>query len=349
MSILEGINTAIMKQTINADRQARFLEIWCNWLARGYSAAQAAEGLMEVYGKQPEGAIARSTYQALSEGLPVSEGLKGWFPPALVHAISLYESSGHLVERRAELVARIRSGSSAMSTFLSKVGYGLVLLGIVVIMYIAIVHNSLVPAIRSIVPEEKWGDDIKLLANISSFLAYYWWSILLGTGATILFFATILPRWTGNLRILADKLPAMHWYCTRKGCQLLQSISLLVQAGDSWRAAAQRSIEADTPYGRFYTSRFLNQLSTGAAVGEALASMGCLDKSISYQLQLLQDELDLPVMAEQISKEFEEDSLKTLGLTAQSIQMFLFAVTGASIIMVFSGSYGILNSVSSGL
>ena len=37
MSLLADLNTRITMMTLGSDRRARFLEIWCNWLARGYS------------------------------------------------------------------------------------------------------------------------------------------------------------------------------------------------------------------------------------------------------------------------------------------------------------------------
>lgn len=347
MQFLTNLNTRVTQMTLSSARRIRFLEIWCNWLARGYSAAQAAEGLAKVYKDQPEGQIAASTYAALASGLTAAEGLRGWFPNNLVQAIALYEASGTLVERREEIISRLRKSDSAMGTFFSKTGYGMLLLVIVSGMYISVVHGSLIPAMSSIIAREEWPQELKVLAGIAAFLSNYWLALVIAFPT--LFFATlwVIPRWGGPLRQRLDRLPGLSWYSTRNGARVLQNISVLVQAGDSWRTAAQQSIVGEQAHSRYYLQRFIDFLAAGQPVGTALQEMGCLDKSTSYQLTLLQDDLDLPVIAAQIAEEYENDSLKQLALICEGVQLLCFGLVGAAIVLIFAGSYGILQNVSS--
>lgn len=346
MSALTNLNTRITQLTISSARRIRFLEVWCNWLARGYSASQAAEGLAKVYKDQPEGMIAASTYEALASGLTASEGLRGWFPDHLVQAVALYESSGTLVERREEIIARLRKSDSALGTFFSKTGYGMLLIVIVSAMYINVVQGSLIPAMSSIVTEAEWTLELKILNAVSAFLRDYWIALAIGLPALFVANLWVLPNWSGRLRERMDRAPGLYWYSTRSGARILLNLATLVQAGDSWRAAAQRSVAGESPHGRYYLEKFIDALAGGQPVGIALQNMGCLDNATAYQITLLQDDLDLPVMAASIAEEYENDSLKRLALICEGIQLLFFGIVGAAVVLIFAGSYGILQNVS---
>ncbi len=212
---------------------------------------------------------------ALGRGLPAGQAVAPWAGPEEVMLIDAGQTAGAAglargFARAAELMERQRGIRSLLWKELS---YPLTLMALAA-GFLIMIATSLMPRFAALSDPETWEGAGAMLYAASSFIASWKGAALaLVLALTASACAWSLPRWTGRLRMLADRLPPWSVYRMLTGIGWLYATATLMQGREiKLDAVVRRLVTAPEtcPYLRWRLGPVLEAGRLGLTLGEAL-------------------------------------------------------------------------------
>lgn len=232
---LSEVEVFLCKIQLSASKRMRIYSQLSRFISNGVPLSKALDTL---YVNITRGGKKNKTVQAIAikswiksirNGWTLSQSLVGWADADEISVIHAGEISGSL-DKAFENVIYINKSKKLILKALFGLLYPLVLLSST-FFYLYIFGVQVVPAFEEILPVEKWNETGMIMKSLSDFVQndlLYVIFFLVALSA-IIFFS--LPRWTGRLRNLFDKLPVWSLYRTKVGCEFMISLCALIEAG----------------------------------------------------------------------------------------------------------------------
>ena len=226
-------------------------------------------------GKNPSEPMAiaiASWANALQNGQPFSEALRGWAPDRERLMLSVGDVSD--LESAIRNLIRVTEGTTKMiRPIKSAISYPAFLLMMVTVIIYGI-GAYMVPPMLEAAPNAQWTGLAKSLADLSAWIIVYWpiaFSIVPVLGIVI--YSTI-GIWTGSIRALVDNCPPWSLYKVFVGITWLLALSALVKGGTPVSNALRALRKDSTRYLKERIDKTLVFINNGDNLGQALSKTG---------------------------------------------------------------------------
>lgn len=226
-------------------------------------------------GKNPSEPMAiaiASWANALQNGQPFSEALRGWAPDRERLMLSVGDVSD--LESAIRNLIRVTEGTTKMiRPIKSAISYPAFLLMMVTVIIYGI-GAYMVPPMLEAAPNAQWTGLAKSLADLSAWIIVYWpiaFSIVPVCG--IIIYSTI-GIWTGSIRAAIDNCPPWSLYKVFVGITWLLALSALVKGGTPVSNALRALRKDSTRYLKERIDKTLVFINNGDNLGQALSKTG---------------------------------------------------------------------------
>lgn len=279
MSTLDALNERFVRLQFGAGQRTRLYEKLIDLLHNNIKLTDALDICWQhasYDGKKPTrvAAIAIDTWRTrVRDGEKLGDAMQGWIPDSDRMVIKAGEEAGK-VEEALRNALKIQEGMSKIrGAIWGGVAYPLVLLAAVV-GFLVIFGVMVVPAFDSVYPRSKWIGAGASMAFLSDFVNIWLMPLLLACFACILICIWSMPRWTGRLRVSADKAPPFSLYRMSVGVGFMLTVSAMTKANVTFTDTLRALLRDANPWYRERLSRALQLMNNGRNLGEALYQSG---------------------------------------------------------------------------
>lgn len=303
-------------------------------------------------GKNPSEPMAiaiASWANALQNGQPFSEALRGWAPDRERLMLSVGDVSD--LESALLNLIKVTEGTTKMiRPIIGAISYPAFLLMMVTLIIYGI-GAYMVPPMIEAAPNVQWTGIAKNLADLSDWIRVYWpiaFSIVPVCG--IIIYATI-GIWTGSIRAFFDKLPPWSLYKVFVGITWLLAMSALIKGGTPV-ANALRALRRDsTRYLRERIDKTLVFINNGDNLGQALSKTGMdfPDPEIIGDLKIYSEMDNFEEALDKLANEWLENSAYTIEQKAGILNMVALLLVSGVIAWAVMGTFVMQDQITSAM
>jgi len=303
-------------------------------------------------GKNPSEPMAiaiASWANALQNGQPFSEALRGWAPDRERLMLSVGDVSD--LESALLNLIKVTEGTTKMiRPIIGAISYPAFLLMMVTLIIYGI-GAYMVPPMIEAAPNVQWTGIAKNLADLSDWIRVYWpiaFSIVPVSG--IIIYATI-GVWTGSIRAIFDKFPPWSLYKVFVGITWLLAMSALIKGGTPV-ANALRALRRDsTRYLRERIDKTLVFINNGDNLGQALAKTGLEfpDPEIIGDLKIYSEMDNFEEALDKLANEWLENSAYTIEQKASILNMVALLLVSGVIAWAVMGTFVMQDQITSAM
>ena len=303
-------------------------------------------------GKNPSEPMAiaiASWANALQNGQPFSEALRGWAPDRERLMLSVGDVSD--LESALLNLIKVTEGTTKMiRPIIGAISYPAFLLMMVTLIIYGI-GAYMVPPMIEAAPNVQWTGIAKNLADLSDWIRVYWpiaFSIVPVSG--IIIYATI-GVWTGSIRAIFDKLPPWSLYKVFVGITWLLAMSALIKGGTPV-ANALRALRRDsTRYLKERIDKTLVFINNGDNLGQALAKTGLEfpDPEIIGDLKIYSEMDNFEEALDKLANEWLDNSAYTIEQKAGILNMVALLMVSGVIAWAVMGTFVMQDQITSAM
>jgi len=340
----EGIKNFFNRLTINlrhlqftTKSQLAFLEDFYLLVNDGIPANRAIEMMAEVTTGLTRD-VALSIMQSISEGKPLAEGMRAWFPLSVVEIIHVGEEGGALNETIKSAIGTLAQRSGALNSLFSAISYPLlvIIMGCTVMIYL---NNSVFLQFQTIKPIEEWPQGGRDLVNLANLIQNWWWLVILGTMGLIVFFRVTMTNYTGEFRSLLDKIPPFSLYRRFVAARLMETMGLLIANGVVFKNAIKVMRYQSNPYVTSHLVTMEQLLAVGRGnVADVLAT-GLIDDADIMRLRVMGEVKGFEHGLIRMGVYGTEQSAKTVKLISKIIGGALLVIGTLLVILIVRGIF----------
>lgn len=219
-------------------------------------------------------AIALSEWKrSVQNGHMLAEGMRDWVPSAEQLVILAAEQSGRLEAGLAAVIDVVQASRKIRACVAGGIAYPALVL-LVVLSYAYLFGTLVVPEFARVSDPSRWRGSAQVLYLASDWIRAWMPLLVLLLVAAVAIVVHSLPRWRGDARILADRLPPYSIYRMVQGSGFLFAFSALLSAGITVEKSLLRLCECANPWMRERLEGALLGVKSGLNCGEALKSAG---------------------------------------------------------------------------
>lgn len=317
--------------------QLAFLEDFYLLVNDGIPANRAIEMMSQITSGLTRD-VALSIAQSISEGKPLAEGMRNWFPMSVVEIIHVGEEGGALNETIKSAIGTLGQRSGALNALFGAISYPLmvIVMGCVVMIYL---NNSVFEQFRSIKPIEEWPQGGRDLVNLANIIQNWWWLVILASMGIIVFFRVMMTNYTGEFRGLLDKFPPFSLYRRFVAARLMETMGLLIANGVVFKNAIKVMQYQSNPYVSSHLAMMEQLLAVGRGnVADVLAT-GLIDDTDIMRLRVMAEVKGFEHGLTRMGIYGTEESTKTLKLISKIIGGGLLVIGTTLIILIVRGIF----------
>ncbi len=344
----------IMVRLYTSDRLAVYNKLM-SLLRNRFSLMDALDRMYQIAsknGKNPNDTMAiaiASWMRSIQNGDSFSIALRGWAPSTELLMLSVGDIAN--LELALENTIKVVEGVNAMKEpVVGAVSYPLFLMFFVVLM-IYMVGVYMVPPMVDAVPTLVWKGTAKSLVDLSAFVQAHPLFLFSVLPTLIIVIMWTFPRWKGQFRTIADRMPPWSIYRTFIGVGWMLSLAALVRAGTPV-SKALRSLRHDaSPYLLYRIDRALIFINNGENLGDALYHTGLEfpDEEVVGDLRIYSELDNFPEALSMLSDTWLTTSIKSIQQKAEVLNSIAILTIAILIAWVVFGTFDMQNQMVSGM
>lgn len=272
-----------------------------------------------------------------------SDAIEGWVPALERMIIMAGEQSGNLPKAFDSVIAVVRAGRKIRNAVVGGLLYPTILIA-ATIAYLFLFGLKVVPEFTRIIDPANWGPAARSLYLLSEFTIHYGPFLIGGIIAAVTGIVLTLPRWTGDWRVRADRLPPWSLYRLVVGAGFMQSLAALLSGGGRIKDSLQSVGQISTPYLRERVDGFLLGINSGLNAGDAMRDSGYdfPSKEIVGDLGVYaRHSGDFGSALESIASEWMETGLEQVQQQMGLLKGMAIAVIALALIWILVGFFAI--------
>ena len=276
---------------------------------------------------------------ALQNGLPFSEALKGWAPDRERLMLSVGDVAD--LESAIRNLIRVTEGTTKMiRPIIGAISYPLFLMMMVVLIIYGI-GVYMVPPMIDAAPGVRWTGMAKNLADLSDWIAVYWpiaFSII--PVLSIIIYGTI-GIWTGTIRAYIDKFPPGSLYKIFVGITWLLALSALIKGGTPVSSALRSLRKDSTRYLKERIDKTLVYINNGDNLGQALSKtqLNFPDPEIIADLKIYSEMDNFEEALEKLANDWLDESTYIIEQKASILNMVALLFVSGVIAWAVMGTF----------
>jgi type II secretory pathway component PulF len=295
---------------------------------------------------QPQ-AIALSEWKrSVQNGRTLAEGMTGWVPRPEQLVILAAEQSGRLEAGLTAVIGVVRASSKIRSAISGGAAYPMVVMAFV-LGYVYLFGALVIPEFARVSDPSNWRGAARGLHLMSVWVQNWMpYVVLVIIAAAVVFFHS-LPRWRGNARLLADRVPPYSIYRMVCGSGFLFAFSALLTAGITVEKSLLRLCECASPWLRERLEGALLGVKSGLNCGEALknAGYGFPSPEIVDDLCIYAEYRGFPEVLKATADEWLENGVEHISAQMKLLNGVAIALLAVVIACLVAGMFSIQQQV----
>ena len=329
-----------------------FYEGFQNLVENGLNVSDALKELYTVWSYDgakadaPLAIVAHDLMMQLSNGTPLSRALSRWVPYEEASLLAAGEQAGTLVSTCDDVIRVIQAKQQILGAVASAVVYP-AFLCIPLFYLLWIVSVKMVPKMVLVSNPEKWTGAAVLLYELANFVTDYGVAVILLVLTLVTAFWFSLPRWTGAIRLLADRGPFYSTYRIIHGSTFLLNLSVMMRANISEYRALEMLKEYASPWLKERITGALYGITMGSNLGVALdnAGHGFPDKKAIQFIRILASRKGFSKSISNYSDRWLKASIKRMQRLAQVAFTTMLILIGCVMGLVVLGTQEMQNNL----
>jgi type II secretory pathway component PulF len=309
-------------------------------LVNALNRLQMIESRGGVKPDEPFAICLREWEKNLERGMSFSEATRGWIPAEETLLLTSGNMSSLVIA--LENVGRIIIANKRIGrAVFSALAYPLLLL-VLVFCIIIMVGLYLVPPLSEVAGENMvWTGGAASLIWLSNFVGRYWQAIVIIFCSVCAFMWWSLPRFSGRLRAVFDKVAPWSVYKIRLSVSWMMSLAALVRAGVTIPDAMRMLADNSNRYLRTILDDTLHYIANGDNLGNALQNTGMdfPNQELIGDLSVYADMNDFDENLTQISNDYLENSVKKIETVSDTLNTIGILLISAVIAWIVLGTF----------
>ncbi len=289
---------------------------------------------------EPFAICLREWEKNLERGMSFSEATRGWVPAEETLLLTSGNMSSLIVA--LENVGRIIVANKRIGgAVFSAIAYPTLLL-VLVFAIIIMVGLYLVPPLSAVAGENMvWSGGASSLIWLSNLAGNYWKPFMVALVVFGVFVWWSLPRLSGRVRAVIDKLPPWNIYKIRMSVGWMMSLSAMVASGVAIPDAMRMLADNSNRYLRRILEETLHYIANGDNLGDALQNTGMdfPNQELIGDLTIYADMNDFDTNLGQISNDYLENSVKKIEALAETLNTVGILLISAVIAWIVLGTF----------
>ena len=347
-----GFERWFAKIQFGFEPRVKFYQEFAALLRAGMSKPDAVSLLYVVAsdeGKKKGEAMAVVLGEILKQmrnGKSFGEAIRPWVPPDDRMVLEASENSDDFPGQLEGYCWALRQKKKVVGTIVGGLAYPVFLTAMVFAMLIYF-GRSIVPAIGVLLPPEKWTGPAAFLAFLGRFADHYAVPSAVTLVGLLIVVSFSLPRWTGRVRKIADRLPIYKLYRVYTGISFMLAISSLMRGGLAPINAVERILPMSTPYVKERLTAIRRGMLNGLDFGEALHRFGASwpDYNMNLSIKIFARTQDLSKQLARLAQDWlilnQEKMAQRMAATRSVALVGVFLV----IIAVVGGMYSVQSQI----
>lgn len=282
--------------------------------------------------------VAMSLSENIARGQPLADGMSEWFSPNVVEIIRVGEAGGALAQTIKSSINMLSQRGVAIGSFIGALAYPLFVLviGCVVMVYL---NTSVLDQFKAIKPLDQWPTSGQNLVYFANLIQSWWWAVVVAVIAIILFFRYAMRNYTGQYRVMLDKIPPFSFYRRLAAARMLETLGLLVANGVVFKSAIRVMQHQANPYLGTHLMTIERLLAMGRGNIAEVLDTGLIDEKDLMRLRVMAEVKGFEHGLVRMGVRGTEESIKTLKFIARVFGGIMLAAGGLLIILIVQGIY----------
>jgi type II secretory pathway component PulF len=284
----------------------------------------------------------------LSNGQRFYEVIQGWVSPGEIPIIRAGEDSGKLQEALRNGVLLGESVSKIKGAIIGGLIYPALLM-MVVTLYLVLFSTQLVPALATVLPENRWEGAAHYMGGLAYFVTHDAIFVLVFLVMYTIFVIWSLPRLTGKIRVKLDRVPPWSLYRILTGAGFMLSVSALYASGAK-EPDIIKILSADAqPYYAERLDGALRYILGGADIGTALwkAGHGFPEQETIRDLRAYARLADFQKVLDKIAREWIDESVIRVKAQANVLTVTALILMAGIIGFIITSVFTLQSQISS--
>jgi len=345
-AVVDWLGRGWVRAQFGCEKRCRFYRELIALMDTGFSRSEAIDAIWKIKTRDgaalrdPVARILASVRTGLRNGQSLGVSLQPWIPREEHMAIAAIETSDQFGRNLEIHCQTLEKNEDIRSDIVSTLAYPALLLAMTYGMLVYF-SRGIAPQLDPLLPVERWVGIARTVYRVGEMLGALIPLAVLLVILVPLALVLLLPRWAGEGRILADRLPVFVMYRLRSGVMLLQSIACLVANG----LTPVEAITTLRPSANAYLGARIDQIHhhmlNGANLGLAMqrTARSWPDRELVLTLRILSRSQDfhrhLQMIAGQWMTASHDRILRTLTLTRAGFFLIVFGVISAIVLAMY--------------
>lgn len=295
---------------------------------------------------EPAAIILDDCRRSVQNGRLLSEALDGWAPRAEQMILMAGEQSGKLESTLIAVVNVVQARKKINAVIVGGIAYPLAILGLV-LAYVYLFGTRVIPQFTMMIDPAKWHGAARSLYLMSLWVQQWMAVTLVAVAGVIVVLFVSLPRWRGNLRIWADRLPPYSIYRLMVGSSFLMAFAALQGAGVTVEKALMRLSHVAPPWLRERLDGALLGVRSGLNCGEALRNTGYAfpSEEVIDDLCVYAEYKGFAEALKLLADEWMEQGVETIALRMKMVNGLALVLMAVVIGWLVIGFFGIQQEI----
>jgi type II secretory pathway component PulF len=328
-----------------------FYEGFRNLVENGMSSYDALEELHKIEShdfKKPDEPLAILTHDLMMKlegGEPLSQALARWVPYEEASLLAAGERGAGLGPACDDVIRVIEAKQQISGAVAAALAYPSFLL-IPLFVTLWMVANQLVPKMAKLSDPAHWTGSAYALNVLARFVTDWGLYSLIALVVVIAAFFFSLPRWTGGLRMMADRGPLYSTYRMVHGSTFLLNLAVMMRAGISANDCLSILGQYANPWLKERLSATQHGLEMGSNLGVALLNTGhgFPDKKAVQYLRVLATRKGFSEAINRYANRWLAQSIKNLQQFAKTAFTVALLLLGSVMGLIVMGTQDMQNS-----
>lgn len=222
---------------------------------------------------EPLAIVLADCRRMVQNGRLLADGLAAWIPGNERMIMAAGEQAGRLDVTLSVLTGVVQSQRRIRRVIVGGLSYPAAMFALI-LGYLYVFGVQVIPQFARMVDPATWHGAAHSLYVMSQLVQHWMLALLAGLGALIAAVLLSMPRWCGNLRVVADRYAPYSIYRLISGSGFLMAFSALQLAGVTVEKSLMRLAGMAPPWLRERLDGALLGVKSGLNCGEALRVAG---------------------------------------------------------------------------
>ena len=299
---------------------------------------------------EPFAIVLRAWQDGLERGLAFDEAVRKWTPENETLMLSVSNVS-KLSSALHNLISVATGAKRIRKSLIDALTYPIFLFAMTAVVVIMVGLYLVPPLAEAAGGDIVWKGVAASLVMVAEYSELYWPHAASAIALTVLFVWWSMPRMSGRLRVMLDKLPPWNMYKVSVSVSWLMSLAAMVASGTGLSTALRMLSDSGSRYLRSNTEPAERLIENGYNLGQALAKTGrhFPNDEIIGDLEIYADMNEFDKNLNQIANDYMERSVRRIESLSGVLNGVGILLVAAVIAWVVFGTFDMQEQITAAL